>query len=178
MHCPLEKTHSDFGSYHAAARLNNLKNGKFVDMARILTYAHAGVHMFLLLQDVSKEQCSTQGAQALNDVFEVGDEIVPSFQISSDPSANGNTFSVDQILHYSWNKDIFLFLPSEKDIDRCDDIADDFTRKFPPGYKVEIEHKNKVTGGDTFHIAGVVSVTELAWNVCADALFTALSCSI
>lgn len=153
--CPMEKTYGDFGSYHKTARLNNLKNGKFVNMARILTYAHAGVHMFLLLQDVSKDQCSMEGANSLNDAFEVGDEVVPSFQISSDQSANGNTFSVDQVLHYSWNKDIFLFLPSEKDMDRCNEIADDFTAKFPPGYEVEIEHKNKVTGGDIFQVDGV-----------------------
>jgi hypothetical protein len=159
--CPVERTYDDFGSYHAAARLNNIDNGKFVDMKRILKYAHGGVRMYLLLQDVSKDQCSMEGAQSINDVFKKGDEIVPSFQIGSDSSANGNTFAVDQILHYSWKSDTFLFLPSKKDIDRCDDTAVDFTAKFPPGYEVEVEHKDKATGGETFQVD---RVHHWAWN--------------
>jgi hypothetical protein len=162
--CPVERTHRDFGSFHAAARLNNLDNGKFVDMKRILSYAHGGIHMYLLLQDVSKDQCSTEGAQSLNDVFEKGDEIVPSYQIGSggsDSSANGNTFEVDQILHYSYNRNIFLFLPSATEMDMCDETAADFSAKFPPGYEVEIEHKNKATGGETFQVD---SVHHWAWN--------------
>jgi len=150
--CPVQKTFRDFRSYHAAARLNNLENGKFVDVKRILQYAHGGVHMYLLLQDVSKDQCSAEGAEALNSVFETGDEITPSFQIGSDSSADGNTYDVDRILHYSWRRETFLFLPSEKDLDTCGDTANDFSEKFPPGYEVKIKHKNAAPGGETFKV--------------------------
>lgn len=159
--CPVERTHRDFGSFHAAARLNNLENGKFVDMKRILTYAHGGVHMYLLLQGVSKDQCSTAGADALNSVFQKGDEIVPSYQIASDSAADGNTFEVDRVLHYSYNRDIFLFLPSEKDKATCQDTADEFSDKFPPGYEVKVESDSVAPGGETFYVD---KVHHWAWN--------------
>ena len=147
--CPVKKTQG--GSYHAAARLKNPRNGKFVEVKRILQYAHRGIHMYLLLQDVSKDQCSTGGAQALNDVFTPGDEIIPSFQVDDDPSADGNTFAVDRIAHYAWNRNTFLFLPSENE-KTCDETVIDFTTKFPPGYGVEIDYTDKAPGGETFNV--------------------------
>lgn len=150
--CPLENTFGDLGSRHDATRLNNPSTGEYVDAARILQYAHGGRNLYLLLQDVSNEQCSTMGAQSVNAVFGIGDEVVFSLQISTDPSANGNSFDVDQILHYSHNGNILLFFPSDTDVDTCDDTAADFNSKFPPGYEVEVEIENYPTGGDSFQV--------------------------
>ena len=112
--------------------------------------------MYLLLQDISNEQCSTMGAQSMNNIFERGDEIVLSHQISNDPSANGNTYGVDKILHYSHASKYLFFLPSDDtDMDTCDDTAADFSSKFPAGYEIEVEIDDYPTGGETFQVEKV-----------------------
>lgn len=166
--CPVERTRKDYGSFHKAARLNNQGTNGYVDVKRILQYAHGGIHMYLLLQDVSKDRCENDGADSLNDVFTMGDEIVPSYQTSTDPSYDGNTFQVDRVLHYSYNKRIFLFLPTttaESD-DTCDDSATDFSSKFPSGYEVDISYDTTSLeaappGDETFNVD---KVHHWAWN--------------
>jgi len=152
--CPVEKLLEsiDVTSFHAVARLNNMRNNKYVNTKRIIQYAHGGIHMYLYLDDVSKDQCSSEGAQYLNNVFQRGDEIVPSYQISNDSSADGNRFSVDQIVHYSWKKKTFLFLPSDKEVGTCGETAHAFSTAFPSGYEVKVDYKNKAPGGETFNV--------------------------
>lgn len=159
--CRLENTSRRFGSFHDLARLNNKNTGKFVNVKRIIHYAHAGRDMYLLLKDVTQDQCEAQGAVSLNNVFKTGDEIVPSYQISTDPSANGSTFGVDQILVYAYNRQHLIFFPSDSSRDTCGDVASEFNNKFPAGYEIEINHVTEAPGGESFNVD---KVSNWAWK--------------
>ena len=97
-------------------------------------WAWRGNTMFFFPSESDPSTCAATAAD-FNSKFSQNYEI----DISYPPAIEGGeTFEVDRVHHWSYNKKYMYFFPKQSDPGTCQATAEDFSAKFPTNYNITV----------------------------------------